>query len=125
MKVIDDITRTEYAIKKFKATLNNPTFLQKAPPQIIEKEKEKLRDFSLNLKYLYAQKRKLIENIQTEVQLKFGSANYVQWLIEEERDMIRFKENVIEKYSEMWFQVIYAPATDNEILYLGEKLGII
>jgi valyl-tRNA synthetase len=54
-----ELAKVQIEIDKAKQKLNNPTFVDKAPPAVVTQEKERLIDFERNFKQLSEQKEKI------------------------------------------------------------------
>lgn len=54
-----ELAKVNIEINKARNKLNNPTFVDKAPPAVVAQEKERLNDFERNFKQLTEQKEKI------------------------------------------------------------------
>jgi hypothetical protein len=104
MNTLEEIERLKLQIKSCRSKLLNPDFIEKAPDVIIEREKEKLRDFS---EILSAIKSRLLVSLE----VKYGN---VEWEIENQREMEA--AGVIDLCSEKWFDYVYNDEIDVEEL---------
>ena len=108
----NSIKKLNSQIAECKQKLENKDFLHKAPLKIIEKEKEKLKDF-LNT-YEYTRGLLFLRLIE-----KYGSHEKVQWAIEWYRELCC---DWIEEYSSEWFEYIYNSEYDvSELFNLLQK----
>jgi valyl-tRNA synthetase len=55
-----ELAKIQLEINKATQKLNNPTFIDKAPPAVVDQEKERLSDFERNFKQLAEQKEKIM-----------------------------------------------------------------
>ena len=116
-----EISKLENSIKRCEEKLNNQRFLENASKEVIEKERQKKKDFSDALETLYKQKSYLMDRITRLVSEKYGSEDWVEWLIEEYREECMTS---IDTFPKTWFDFVYAPITDNDIINLGKRLKI-
>ena len=123
MNITNEIRRIEQLLRDSNAKLANKKFLKKAPQNVIDKEKQKVNDFSITLDLLYQQKHQDVEQIKSKICSKYGNERWVEWLIQNQRewDMILLDNT---EYTESWFSKVYAEITEDEILYIAEKLNL-
>jgi len=123
MNLINEINRIEQLLNNSVNTLNNTKFIKNAPQRIIDKEKQKVEDFSSLLNSLYEQRHLEAERIKARIYNKYGNERWIEWLIQYERGWNRIL-SLDDLYTKEWFEEVYADYTDEDILYIANKMNL-
>jgi len=63
------------------------------------------------------------ERIKARIYNKYGNERWIEWLIQYERGWNRIL-SLDDLYTKEWFEEVYADYTDEDILYIANKMNL-